>query len=214
MWIGVILSFVFVFAIILLATIIQKIFNLSAEFSRKIIHIGVGNWIFFIPFFFDTLSFAIIPPIAFIVINFISYKYKIFRAMELDDKNPGTIYYAISLAFLTILTFSRLPLLLYPYLGILAMCWGDGLAAVVGRRYPVKVLRNGKSLGGSAAFLVSTLISFFIYLAILGELNTGTIVLLAVAGMLVEFFSPKNLDNLTVPLIIGILGFLIESNMI
>lgn len=210
MWTGLLVSFAFVFAIILIATIIQKAFGLSSEFSRKIIHIGVGNWIFFIPYYFDHLYLAIIPPVSFVIINYLSYKYTIFKAMELDEKNPGTVYYAISLTILTILAFSKESLLYYPYLGILAMCWGDGMAAVVGKRWPVKRLKNGRSLGGSLAFLIFTMLVFGIYLSLFKEIDIRIIALLAVIGMLVELYTPKNLDNLTVPLSVGIVGFLIE----
>ncbi len=39
----VILSFAFVFLMIFIATLIQKLVKLSNEFSRKIIHVAVGH---------------------------------------------------------------------------------------------------------------------------------------------------------------------------
>ncbi|HDP98587.1 MAG TPA: DUF92 domain-containing protein, partial [bacterium] len=202
--IGIIVSFAFVFAIILIATIIQKIFKLSNEFSRKIIHIGVGNWIFLALYYFSAWYYAVIGPAAFILINFLSYKYNIFKAMELEKKNPGTVYYSISLTICTLLSFSQTPALIYPFLGILAMTWGDGMAAVIGARFPIKQLRPGKSLGGFIAFFVFTSVSVLIYLLVYSSLPTADLIRItlvtALLGGLIEIFSRKNWDNLTVPL--------------
>ena len=211
--IGLILSFAFVFLMIFLATLIQKLFKLSNEFSRKIVHIAVGNWIFIALFYFEDWYIAIIGPIAFILINFLSYKFTVFEAMELEEKNPGTIYYPISLAICTLLTYSQKPLLILPYLGIMAMTWGDGMAAVIGKKFPIRQIKPRKSIGGSTAFFLFTFLASIIYLFIEAtNLSTGTIVLYALAtafiGVLIELFSPRNLDNLTVPIILGVIGFL------
>jgi phytol kinase len=212
--VGLILSFAFVFLMIFLATLIQKLFKFSNEFSRKIIHIAVGNWIFIALYYFEDWYIAIIGPVAFILINFLSYKFTIFKAMELQEKNPGTIYYPISLAICTLLTYSQNPLLFLPYLGIMAMTWGDGLAAVIGKKIPVQQIRPRKSIGGSASFFIFTLLASFIYLLIEPtNLSTGTIILYALAtafiGVLIELYSPKNLDNLTVPIMLGLIGFFV-----
>jgi phytol kinase len=211
---GLILSFAFVFFMILLATVIQKLFKLSNEFSRKIIHIAVGHWIFIALYYFENWYIAIIGPIVFILINFVSYKFTIFKAMELDEKNPGTIYYPISLAVCTVLAYSQQPVLILPYLGIMAMAWGDGMAAVIGKKYPIKQILPGKSVGGALTFFIFTFAACLVYLFIeTMNLSLGSILvyalIAAVIGGIIEVLSPKNLDNLTVPIILGLIGFLI-----
>jgi len=211
---GLILSFAFVFFMIFLATVIQKAFKLSNEFSRKIIHIAVGHWVFIALFYFEDWYIAIIGPIAFILINFLSYKFTIFKAMELDEKNPGTIYFPISLAVCTLFTYSQKPILLLPYLGIMAMAWGDGMAAVIGKKYPIKQILPGKSVGGALTFLIFTFTACLVYLFVeAGSFSLGSILMYAfgaaVIGGIIEILSPKNLDNLTVPIILGLIGFLI-----
>ncbi len=212
--IGLILSFAFVFFMIFLATLIQKLFKLNNDFSRKIIHIAVGNWIFFALYYFEDWYIAIIGPVAFILINFLSYKFTIFKAMELDEKNPGTIYYPISLAICTLLTYSQKPLLILPFLGIMAMAWGDGMAAVIGKQWPIRQIRPRKSIGGSTAFFIFTLVASIIYLILeANNLSAGKIfvyaAMAALIGVVIELFSPKNLDNLTVPIFLGVIGFLV-----
>jgi len=198
--IGLILSFAFVFLMIFIATLIQKLFKLSNEFSRKIIHIAVGHWIFIALYYFEDWYIAIIGPIAFILINFLSYKFTIFKAMELEKKNPGTIYYPISLAVCTLLAYSKQPILILPYLGIMAMAWGDGMAAVIGKKFPIKIIRPGKSIGGSSTFFIFTLVASIIYLLVeASHLSMNTIIIYGLAtaliGSVIELFSPRNLDK-------------------
>jgi len=212
---GLIVSYLFVFSVIILSTIIQKIFKLGSEFSRKIIHIAVGNWVFIALYYFVDWRIAIIPPASFILINYLSFRYSIFKAMELDDKNPGTVYYSISLAVLTFVSFIRPGFYVLPFLGIMAMTWGDGFAGVIGKKLPLKIIRNNKSLGGSLAFVVFAGLSSLIYLLIQNiSLSFFSILLIsvvfAIIGMFIELFSPKNKDNLTVPIFLGLLGLILE----
>ncbi len=213
--IGIIIGFAFVFFMIFFATVMQKLFKLSNDFSRKIIHISVGNWIFIALFYFSEWYYAIIGPVAFILINFFSYRFTIFKAMELAEKNPGTIYYPISLTICTFLTFIHQPHLKLPFLGIMAMTWGDGLAAVIGQRFPLKKIRRSKSLGGSLSFFFFTVISSLSYLFIVqGTAIAGSLILIcfvfSLLGTLIELFSPTNTDNLTVPIMLGLIGFALQ----
>lgn len=211
---GIIYSFAFVFSMIFIATVIQKVFKLSNDFSRKIIHVAVGNWIFIALFYFDTWYYAIVGPVSFIILNYISYKYNIFKAMELEEKNPGTVYYSVSLTICTLFAFSKPDFLILPFLGIMAMTWGDGMAAVIGKIKPVKQIRPGKSIGGSSSFFIFTFLAVVAYFLIIGiKISTVNIIFYGLAtaliGSLIELYSPKNTDNLTVPIIIGLIGFLV-----
>ena len=213
---AVIYSYIFVFSIILIATLLKKYLHLSEFTTRKLVHIGVGNWVIVAFYLFTDWYMAIIPPVSFILINYLSYRYKIFKAMELDDKNPGTVYYSISLTVLTFLTFYWVPKHILPYLGIMSMVWGDGFAAVIGRSYPIRKIAENKSLGGSLAFVVMSTLACIVYLVINRDgLSLNYIVKLAilfsVIGAYVEFRTRKSIDNLTVPLIVGLIGFFMEQ---
>lgn len=211
---GVIVGFAFVFLMIFIATVAQKIFKLSNEFSRKIVHITVGNWIFLALYYFTKWEYAIIGPVVFIFLNYLSYKTKLFATMELEEKNPGTIYYAISLTICTFLTFISGSINYLPYLGILAMVWGDGFAAVIGKKFPVISIRRGRSLGGTLAFMIFAALSAAVYLYVfrthVSHHNfVSLIIFTSVFGALIELFSPKNTDNLTVPIILGVIAYFI-----
>ena len=94
-------SFVYVFAAIGIAEGLRKWRSYSVEFTRKFIHIAVGMWVYGTVLLFEHRTFAIIPPLAFVVINAYSYWRGTFKAMETGEKeNLGTIYFPLSFAAL------------------------------------------------------------------------------------------------------------------
>ena len=77
--VGIIISSVYIVLILVLSKLIAK---KGEEASRKFIHILLSNvWIIYY-FFIDSLAVACILPIAFTIINTISYKFKILKTME------------------------------------------------------------------------------------------------------------------------------------
>ncbi len=104
---GIIISIVFVFLTIGISDFLGKKKILSNEGTRKFIHIGVANWWFIAMYFFDSPIYAAMVPTLFVVVNYISYKKQVFKSMERSEEknNLGTVYYAISLLILSLLTF-------------------------------------------------------------------------------------------------------------
>ena len=203
---GVIFSIVFVFLIIGVSSILTKLNLLSNEGSRKFIHIGVSNWWIIAMIYFNNNIYASIVPALFVVINYISYKKQVFKSMERDgSKNDlGTVYFALSLLILALITFENVEYSYIGALGILIMGYGDGFAAVIGVKYgknKFEVLGNEKSLEGSLAMFI---FSFIVSIAILYIFNPVNIILysliLATVSTFLEAFSPYGLDNLAVPL--------------
>ena len=83
--------------------------NLPVHFTRKFVHIGVGMVAFLLVAVFNDWHFAIIPPLVFIVVNYVSYRRQIFAGMETGAKDElGTVYFPISFAIL-------IPLLWYAF---------------------------------------------------------------------------------------------------
>ena len=134
--------------------------------------------------------------------------------MERGGKgNLGTVYFPISLLILVLLTFTDVigASTYIGAIGILIMGYGDGLAAVIGKKYGKHPLAFGKSFEGSITmFIVSFLVTFTI-LVRYGSLASAVLVGLgvAIAGTVIELFTPKGLDNLTVPLGTAILAFIL-----
>lgn len=202
-WIGIAASFGFIFTVIFLARFLARF---GKEASRKTVHILVCNWWFLAMYFFEQPVWAAIVPASFVVINTLSYRYQIIQVMERGEgkEDLGTVYYAVSLLILSLLTFGAGKNPLVGAAGILIMGYGDGLAAVIGKAFPwgsYRVFSSRKSLTGNLTmFVVSAAV-----LALLITWQGASPILPAALGLalvatLVEAVTPFGLDNLTVPL--------------
>ena len=210
---GLIASIVYILIIILSA----KIFDKSGkEASRKYIHIMLSNWWIIAMIFFDSPLFACICPGLFIIINFISYKYNLIKAMEREEDEKdglGTVYYAISLFILAYLTFGPLNNTILGLCSIIVMGYADGMAAIIGKAIKspsFKIGNTKKTLAGCLTMLVITFIivsGYLVFNNIAFWFVKAIIISLIVTG--VEAVSIKGTDNLTVPLITAGLLFLI-----
>jgi len=208
-WLGLAISYAFVFAVLGVAGILHKRGRISGEAARKIVHIGVSNWIVLALFLFHDWYFAIIGPVSFVVLNFLSWRFDLFKGMEAGDKSPGTVFFAVSLSVVTwhfwwLWNTTGVDLRFIAVTAILVMGWGDGMAAVFGHRYGKRKLIGEKTLAGTTAmFVVSLLVCFAVCLA-LAPWNLPTALLLSLAlaafATLGELLLPSGWDNLIVPL--------------
>lgn len=203
-WLAVLLSFIYVFAVLGIAEGLRRAFQLPVAFTRKVVHISVGMWAWGTAALFTDKWHAIIPPAAFIVLNYISHRRALFTAMELSDKsNLGTVYFP--LAFLVIILLFFEVSKGFMVAALMPMTWGDAFAATIGRRYGRRqyaIFGARRSIEGSTAMLLCSLISVFVTLLAFGTplgsaLAAGLV--LALLATLAEAVSPFGLDNLLVP---------------
>lgn len=207
--IDLLLAYGFVFLVIGVSTLFDKLGVFNDEGSRKFIHIGVSNWWIVAMVLFEPSEYylAIIPPFTFIILNYLSYRFDLVKSMERDVKSAndlGTVYYAISLFIITFFAFYYDQLMIGA-LAILAMGYGDGLGAVIGKSFKSKILYHNKSVFGSLAMFLSTLIIGII----LFPSSILIIILISILATLIELFTPKGFDNFSVPLLIFVIGLLL-----
>lgn len=213
---GILVSIIFVLTVIGLCTLLEKKGLLSGEGSRKFIHIGVSNWWFIAMYYFDSPFWAAAVPLLFVFVNYYSYKHQVIKSMERGGgkEDLGTVYYALSLLVLALWTFA----IDQPHiggLGILAMGYGDGFAAIIGQRFPQPKLFRQKSLLGTLVVigLTAMIAAGFIQRFTPGVPLYLTLVVGLLAGIL-ELYTPKGLDNLSLPLGVSILYGLLIHNFV
>jgi phytol kinase len=231
--IGLIASYLYAFGLLFIVEAIGKRLKWQQAFTRKIIHIGAGMWIWGILALFDTWTIGIIPFATFIVLNFVFYRFQIFKAMDAVDSSPGTVYFAISITILFGLLWrtggapDRVPI---AAAAVMAMTWGDGLASIIGLRYgthPYRTFGHTRSREGSIAMAVATFAVILLTLWLLpgSALSPNSIalpfwgvLLLTVIGTIVattaEAFSPAGTDNLSVPLLTGLALFALNALLV
>lgn len=213
-WLALVLSYVYVSAAIGIGEGLRKWQGYSTDFTRKFIHIAVGMWSVGTVLLFEDRYFAVIPPLSFVVINYISCRRETFKAMEVGERgNLGTVYFPISFALIIYFLWSRRHLVVA---SLMPMTWGDALAAILGRhygKYEYSIRGFIRSLEGSLTmFLFSWLATFLalLFFPPLGwQLSLLYSLIVAVLATVVEAVSIWHLDNLTVPLVSALFLYLL-----
>lgn len=229
--IGLAASYAYAAGLLVVGEALLRLFGLQPDFTRKLIHIGAGMWVFGVLLLFDRWQIGILPFATFILLNYLFYRYRIIKAMDAGSDSPGTVYFAISVTLLFGLLWrpdgpvDRVPI---AAAGVMAMTWGDALAALIGKRYGRHQYQVGQSVrsweGSAAMFLASTAAMFLVLLLVPGSeisplsapFGLGqalSVALVSAAGAtLAEAVSPHGTDNLSVPLVAaGVAAVMIQG---
>lgn len=218
--IGLLASYTYAISLLIFGEGLRRLFGIKPDLTRKFIHISAGMWVFGVLLLFQHWLIGIIPFATFIGINYLLYRYRVVGAMDTEDSSPGTVYFAISVTLLFALLWrpdgpvDHVPIAVA---GIMAMTWGDALAALIGKRFGKHQYQVGASVrsweGSVAMFLASGTAIFLVLLLLPGSFLSPLAVSISGAralltalvsasfATLVEAISPHGTDNLSVPLI-------------
>lgn len=128
------------------------------------------------------------------------------RPQERYRTNSAT-YYMLGMGVITLLAPKAVACA-----ALLVLAVGDPIASAIGHRWGLVRFRNGKSLGGSLAFLLASSILAMLYLGFYSSLPSATWIPMAAVmvsvGALTEFFSGKIDDNFAIPVAAAAAGVL------
>ncbi|PSO96268.1 MAG: phosphatidate cytidylyltransferase [Cyanobacteria bacterium QS_9_48_30] len=211
------LIFAYLAILVLVAEGITRLFSNDKELTRKVVHLGAGNVILLAWWLEFPASVGIAASIIASLVALISYFLPILPSINsVGRQSLGTFFYAVSIGIL-VAWFWWLNQPQYAAMGILAMCWGDGMAAIIGQRFgkhPYQILGITKSWEGSLTMAVASyLTSSLVLLGVQGNVWQTWLIPLAVAGFAtgLEAVSRLGVDNLTVPLGSAALGFFLNQ---
>lgn len=200
------LSVLAIFAILLISEFGWRKHWLANELGRKFVHILVGSFVAFWPFFLNWGQIRLLS-VAFLLAVLVSQRFKLFRAIHsVQRPTYGEVCFALVVGLLTLVTHSKA---IYAA-SLLQMSLADGLAAVVGTRYghttTYHVWGHAKSIVGTLVFMAVSLVLLLGYKYYsVRDLSVAVISFGAVGAALVENIAVLGLDNLIVPLCIGLL---------
>jgi phytol kinase len=215
------LTFVYVFSVPPLMDYLVTNHNLPRDISRKITHICAGSAIMFLPLYIGGDWSHFLNITVFAVWTVLLIQKGLFAADDdqavktmtrTGDKREllkGTLYFVI-VAMICGTLYYKQPA------GVMAMAmlgWGDGLAPIIGTRYgKIKYhILSDKSVEGSLAFLVGSLCAglFFVHLIVPESFDATKIIIIALIATVVEGVSPKEVDNLTIPVAVVAASYLL-----
>ncbi len=155
---GYIYTYLYLFLVLLISLILNKYFKVRTKITRKLVHIFICPCWIIMYHFFGTSIHMIIPPITFIIINYLSYKYSLIKSVEDGTKSLGTIYYPISVVIMALVSY-YVHSFYYAYgIGYFCMAFGDGFAPLVAGYLRSRKIYNNKTLVGSLTVLIISLI--------------------------------------------------------
>ncbi|NTU93795.1 MAG: phosphatidate cytidylyltransferase [Chlorobiaceae bacterium] len=210
-------TFIYVFSVPPLMDYLVTNHGLPRDISRKITHICAGSAIVFLPLFREGDWSHYLNITVFAVWTLLLIQKGLFAAE--DDQAvktmtrtgnkrellKGTLYFVIVAMICGTVYYKQ-------FSGVLAMAvlgWGDGLAPIVGTRLgkiKYKVLSD-KSVEGSLAFFVGSFLAglFFVKLIVPEAYDPVKIAIIALVSTIIEGVSPREVDNILIPVaVIGL----------
>ncbi len=194
-----------VFLILVFSEYLSRYKGVHSELTRKFVHVFVGTFVAFWPFFLSWRQIQFLS-LSFLVVVSLSVKFDVFRSIHAVKRNAnGKILFALAIGLLAFITTS-------PWIfaaSMLHLSIADGLAAIVGlawgdsSRY--KVLHHTKTLTGSLAFFFASLVIMIGYAAFSGDsYSATTIIWLPVMATIAENLAVQGTDNLVLPLLVAL----------
>jgi phytol kinase len=203
-------------SLVFLASQILRHFNQDSELVRKVVHIGTGHVLLIAWWLHIPAWLCVTAGVAFSAIALLSHYISVLPMLDdVGRKTYGVFYYALSITILVALLWDRHPQ--YAVIGVMVMSWGDGMAALIGKRFGKHTfvyMGNKRSLEGSFAMFAT---SFMVMLCIFGFsdgicLNDVKVAApVAAIAALLEAFSPGGTDNISVPLSSAFLSYTLQS---
>jgi len=201
----------------LLLIISEKVLNKHPKFSRKFLHIMVGNILFLLPLFTSQFVITFLAAAPFIILTFLMSPYspiKVHDKISASGHGFGLVYYAISWTVLAFFFYNQ-PWIIA--VGIAAMSYGDGMASLIGGKYgkhQYNISGDNKSIEGSLGMFFVLIITLGIILFYYQVKIPSLLIIPGVAliATIFEGITPKGLDNLTA--CFSAVGFYILMTMV
>jgi phytol kinase len=200
---------------------------MEGKLSRKVIHIGTGPIFVLCWFLFNDdpsarwlaalVPFVITVQFALIGLGVIKDEASVKAMSRTGDPKEilrGPLYYGIMFVALTLVYWKDSPI---GIIALMMMCGGDGIADIVGRKFPSAKLpwSRDKSIAGTVSVFVGgwLMSAVIILIYVTAGVFGGTIAnylfpmtIIALAGAVVESLHYKDIDNISMTLASALVG--------
>ena len=186
--------------------------GVEKKITRKIVHILVGfEWVILYHYVGPTWHFLAVC-LLFLLILAVSHRKNLMPMISSEGDNaPGTVYYAVAMTIMAIITLFVTKMILPFGIGVFCTSLGDGLAGLVGQSITAswnKKLYGNKSLvGASVNFLACFGVSLFFGDYFDMPLSVWHCLAIAILALELELFTGFGLDNIAITLGTSLLAF-------
>jgi phytol kinase len=198
--------------LLVIAEYLWRVKHYYSEVTRKFVHITIGTFAAFWPWILTWDQIELLAGMFLIgvilarSITVLSRIFTIFGSVHLiGRKTLGELFFSLCLGSVALVTHDR-----YIFMAaILHLSLADGLAAIIGtrfgRRVRYTVFGQTKSLVGTLAFLVCSIIILISYFIVSHTNAFPTILWLPPLAALLENVGLRGSDNVLVPLAVAVL---------
>ena len=232
------LTFVYVFATILIPVQLKKRDKITKFQARKVVHLLAGLAVLSAPYY-SWPWWAVILAGSMTFLTFLSKKKSSVKQLkdlydsigeEAEEKVgylQGPFHYCLSITILiTIFVIFAPDQMYFPIAGILLMIISDTLASIIGKKYGKRKIKlpwvnTIRTLEGSLAFFISGFLLCFFAFTFLGVANPITqehlsfevaliySLITSALATIIELISPSTWDDLTIPIATVVCVFLL-----
>jgi phytol kinase len=203
--VAIVLTLLAVFVILVANELWWRKRSVHGELSRKFVHITVGSFVAFWPFYLSWHEIELLSIAFFIVVGASKYL-KLFQAIHsVQRPTAGELMFAVSIGVIALLTHDE-----WIYAAsLMQMAWADGMAAVIGVQYGAptsyRIFNHTKSVVGTLTFFIVSYIVLLIFNNAGGlGIQPYWLVLASALGSIFENLAVWGLDNLAVPLVVAL----------
>ena len=177
------------------------------ELSRKIVHIGTGPIVVLAWWLTVPKSVAVPVALGVTVITAVNHRLQLLPAVEDVDRNSyGTVAYGLAISLLLLLFWPEQAVAVCA--GVLVMAFADGLAGLIGRGVTSPswtIWQQRKSVAGTVTMgLVTALVLLLLVLISQSPLHPLRLIAICALAVGLEQFGRWGIDNLSVPLAVGL----------
>ncbi len=224
------------FFLLLFFEILVRKFSLSAFTLRKVLHLGIGVFLFFLPVFFSTNFYPVLMGVLFVVVNGIGSSFHLLRILhekrsrETGEKEhrPGHGALFLPLAFVVLALLLWEQHLWIVRTSVLVFGVSDALASLVGasigKAHIENLTKARKTVEGSLTMFITSFVliavCFYVFRDAYGAVFVSAtwpqllalLFLLALTVTAVEALTSYGLDNLLIPLSLSYALYMIDSH--
>ena len=202
---GYLTSYIYVIGLLVALSVFKKTCKAQDnDIFRKLVHIFIAfTWFILSRYLYGTWHFVIMP-FSFVVITALSTKYsliKIVQRSKYAGKDRGIIHYAISMTLICLVAHCDPRYLIPCGMGVFALSFGDGAAAVFGQAFQKTNIHitKTKTLAGSISCFVFVISGILILRAIAPfSISLAHLLTIGATASLSEIAGGR-LDNYSVP---------------
>lgn len=180
----------------------KRVLSLSPDLTRRMMHVGAALIACIAPFFISMPVFVVVC-LLFAFAMLLGRRTALISSVHAVERTTyGDVFLPLGEAIAALL-FLPAHIAAFQY-GVLVMGISDAAAGFVGDRFgrhPIRFLGIAKTVEGTVAFFIITLLITFFFVPVSGYVIVGMALLLTAA----EFFMPYGLDNVLLPILGGFL---------